>query len=475
MKPLFKLEKSFYEKKLNIKLPDECWIENSSIYLNLDKDTLLIRFRIINKKIIISKDKMKETLSKHNKVSWQEEVAKNRDRLLYLEANSIKKTVDFIKKINKEEKRCTGIKSSKKNVCGQLSIFDILDCNEDNNIVLDKEQLLISTSGGKDSTVAGIIAEKAFDLLNIDKFKYLYFNTSNDSADTYKYIKKLQKNRDVWMVNPEVGYYQWITKKKDYFIPSVLVRNCCSTYKEGNLNKILNPNKRYIMILGLRKHESRNRAHYDYNINQSVLDAGKTLNVKPNWYRFAPIVEWTDEDVWLYILMNNLNINPMYKKGFDRVGCLICPQEKAIVDLLVKEYYPKQWKRWEDILTISYNKKGVEKRLKWTLDEWLQGKWKTQTSKEYEILKSKPTPNKIKELAQLKGISEELAKKFFVKECVCCGSKVNPTDIAMSFKILGRKSENIHCGKCLKEKLHINKKEYSAMSVRFREEGCELF
>ena len=338
-----------------------------------------------------------------------------------------------------------------------------------------KRAFIIDFSGGKDSTVAGIIAEKAFELLNIDKFKYLYFNTSNDSADTYKYIKTLQKNRDVWMVNPEIGYYQWIIKKKDYFIPSVLVRNCCSTYKEGNLHKILNPNKRYIMILGLRKHESKNRSHYDYDINQSVLNTGKTLNVKPNWYRFAPIVEWTDEDVWLYILMNNLDINPMYKKGFSRVGCLICPQQKAIVDLLIEEYYPKQWKKWEDILTISYNKKGVEKRLKWSLDEWLQGKWKAQTSKEYEILKSNPTPNKVKELAQLKGISEDLAKKFFVKECVCCGNKVNPTDIAMSFKILGRKSENVHCEKCLKEKLNLNKKEYSNMSIRFREEGCELF
>ena len=202
MKPLFKLEKSFYEKKLNIKLPDECWIENSSIYLNLNKDTLLINFKIVNKKIVISKNKMEETLSKHKKVSWQEEISKNKDRLLNLEANSIKKTVDFIKKINKEERNCVGIKSSRKNLDGQLNIFDVSNYYKDDDIVLDKEQLLISTSGGKDSTVAGIIAEKAFELLNIDKFKYLYFNTSNDSADTYKYIKTLQKNRDVWMVNP---------------------------------------------------------------------------------------------------------------------------------------------------------------------------------------------------------------------------------------------------------------------------------
>ena len=91
----------FIDRKLNIKLPDECWIENSSIYLNLNKDTLLINFKIVNKKIVISKNKMEETLSKHKKVSWQEEISKNKDRLLNLEANSIKKTVDFIKKINK--------------------------------------------------------------------------------------------------------------------------------------------------------------------------------------------------------------------------------------------------------------------------------------------------------------------------------------------------------------------------------------
>ena len=173
--------------------------------------------------------------------------------------------------------------------------------------------------------------------------------------------------------------------------------------------------------------------------------------------------------------MNNININPMYKKGFRRVGCLICPQQKSIIDLLVEEYYPKQWKRWEDILTISYNKKGVKKRLKWTLDEWLQGKWKAQTSKEYEIIKCKPTPNKIKELAKLKGISEELAGKFFVKKCVCCGDKVNTTDIAMSFKILGRDSSKVHCEKCLKQNLNLSKKQYSQLSVKFREEGCELF
>ena len=263
MKPLFKLEKDFYERKLEIKLPDECWIENSSIYLNLNKETLLIKFKIVNKKLFVYQNNIEEVMKKFKKISWNDEVLKNKDRLIELEEKSIKETVTFIKKINNEEKTCVGLKSAKKNLKGQLNIFDFFEDENKDKIVLNPEQLLISTSGGKDSTVAGIITEKAFSKLDIKQYKYLYFNTSNDSADTYRYIKELKKTKDVWMVNPEMGYYNWITEKKDYFIPSVLVRNCCSTYKEGNLRKILNPNKRYIMFLGLRKHESKDREHYD--------------------------------------------------------------------------------------------------------------------------------------------------------------------------------------------------------------------
>lgn len=38
-----------------------------------------------------------------------------------------------------------------------------------------------------------------------------------------------------------------------------------------------------------------------------------------------PIYEWTDMDVWDYIRQNNVKINPLYARGYTRVGCIGCP------------------------------------------------------------------------------------------------------------------------------------------------------
>ena len=44
----------------------------------------------------------------------------------------------------------------------------------------------------------------------------------------------------------------------------------------------------------------------------------------------------------------------MYRYGFDRVGCLICPYASAYTNLLIKHYYDKQWERWRKVLENNY-------------------------------------------------------------------------------------------------------------------------
>jgi phosphoadenosine phosphosulfate reductase len=68
------------------------------------------------------------------------------------------------------------------------------------------------------------------------------------------------------------------------------------------------------------------------------------------WIKFSPIIEWKDEEVWLYILRENLSYNYQYNYGFNRCGCLICPYQTDYIDLLIQENYPNQWNRWVDIL-----------------------------------------------------------------------------------------------------------------------------
>ena len=38
-----------------------------------------------------------------------------------------------------------------------------------------------------------------------------------------------------------------------------------------------------------------------------------------------PIYHWTDEDIWDYVRQNNIEMNPLYAKGYTRVGCIGCP------------------------------------------------------------------------------------------------------------------------------------------------------
>ena len=333
---------------------------------------------------------------------------------------------------------------------------------------LDKK-IFVSISGGKDSDVMKHIVDIAFNELreegiNVD-YNLIAFNTSNDTAETYKHLKQHHKMTKENIISPEVGFYQWIVDKKNYFTPTRFVRNCCSTYKEGQLTKIMGKKEDTLTFLGMRSPESVKRKDYDFDLNEAQKKIGKKPNVPENWLRFLPIVKWTDAEVWLYILNRKMKYNDMYNKGFNRIGCLICPYQSDVVELLIKNHYPKQWKRWVDILAKGYEIYGVERRLKWDLLEWCEGgRWKSATSKESELTTKKATPERVKELAELKGISEEMAVKYFKKEC-SCGKKLNPTEIAMFLKLTGRyenqeDNRQYLCKKCLSEFLGITTKEY---------------
>ena len=445
MKPIFAEEKSFLEWKLRINLPDNCWRSGSKIFLNHfdDKPFLTFKVDLINYQI----DYKKYEKPTHKNYTWEEEYDLVKDQL----ETKVKKSIEMTK-----------------------------------NYILEhaNHKMFVSISGGKDSDVMKNIVDIAFDELrsegvNVD-YNLIAFNTSNDTAETYRHLKQHHNMNKGNIISPEVGFYQWITKKKNYFTPTRFVRNCCSTYKEGQLTKAMDKKEDTLTFLGMRSPESIKRKHYDFDLNLAQKKVGKKINVPENWLRFLPIVEWTDAEVWLYILNRKMKYNDMYNKGFNRIGCLICPYESDYVELLIKHYYPKQWKRWVDILSKGYEIYGVKRRLKWDLLEWCEGgKWKNATSKESELTTKKPTPERIKQLAELKDISEEMAAKYFKREC-SCGKKLNPTEVAMYLKLIGRyegveDNRQYLCKKCLCDLIKITSKEYKEMSIKFSEQGCELF
>ena len=529
MKPIFNKEKNFLEKRLGFSLPSECWRKGQAIYLNTDKKTKILSFKVEHKKIIVTFNKIDSVLKKYKNKTWQEEIEENSERLDALFNESLKNTIECMKKYPNHNWRIsdsTGkdsaltmfifkmalqeLKKEEKKDKGHLFDLDFF------NTTNDTADTYRTLKENVKNAILFILKEQGVsekELAKVDSIitNFDFFPSSNDNADILSEVDNNSCREDVlfvldgvditerklkqlfyeyyqrWVHNPEVGWHDWVEKEKEYYLPSVMVRNCCSTYKEGKQKEILDKNTDYVLFLGMRKYESVKRSDYDWYLNDAMdIMYEKTqenkykLNVPRNWVRFLPIVEWRDEDVWLFILREKIQLNPMYEMGFSRVGCLLCPYSSDYNDLLIEHYYPYQWNRWANIVEKNYDLFDVENRLKWTKEEYIQeGKWKDSMSKVYHLIKGKPTKEKITKVSELLDISEELAEKYFKRKC-SCGKTLNPDEVAMFLKIYGRYENEVDervylCKKCLCEQLGIDKKTYAQKVREYRDGGCNLF
>lgn len=139
-------------------------------------------------------------------------------------------------------------------------------------------------------------------------------------------------------------------------------RYCCKILKLAPITESLKKlSDETLSIIGQRKFESLQRVKLS-KISKSkwVVD---TLVI-------APIHEWTALHVWLYIFDKKLPYNKGYEKGFDRIGCWLCPANELAEFELIKMWYPELMNWWETILE--------EYRLSHSLpEEWVKyGLWR---------------------------------------------------------------------------------------------------
>jgi 3'-phosphoadenosine 5'-phosphosulfate sulfotransferase (PAPS reductase)/FAD synthetase len=314
-------------------------------------------------------------------------------------------------------------------------------------------KIAILSSGGKDSTITTYLVKKC-----IDNPRIIFNNTSLDCTDTYRHIKK---ENNLIIINPKEGFYQW--RKRLNFVPTRFARACCNIFKEGAMIEYLDKNDKYLFFMGMRNQESVKRSNY--------TDEWKNDKWKDReWNAILPIREWSELDVWLYVLKNNIDINPKYKKGYSRVGCAIaCPYYAKSTWILDKYWYPKMYDRWHKILTedfISNNKDIIM----------------NCTEKEYHIcwnggkLRDKPTQEVIEQFAERERVDVDVAKNYFNHNCKECGKKIkNKNVLAMNMKFNGRNIQEMYCKKHLKEKLNLTEDDWNNYIEQFKNQGCELF
>ncbi|UMZ74366.1 phosphoadenosine phosphosulfate reductase family protein [Natranaerofaba carboxydovora] len=207
---------------------------------------------------------------------------------------------------------------------------------------------VVSFSGGKDSTV---VSDLVIRKMGSSKIPHIFSDTTLEEEYTYDYIQSFRQE------NPLIPFFIAKTNHDFYELvdeigpPSRVMRWCCSVFKTTPIDDIYKKMEdslgKILAFYGVRKAESQQRSKYDAD-----TDGAKMVNQTT----VSPIMDWLEFDIWLYILMNELNFNKAYKLGFTRVGCWLCPMNSFWSDILVELFYPERFNKWNEKL-IDFAKK----------------------------------------------------------------------------------------------------------------------
>jgi phosphoadenosine phosphosulfate reductase len=222
----------------------------------------------------------------------------------------------------------------------------------------------VSYSGGKDSLATLLLVKKA-----VQDFDVLYINTGlefpettqnvHDVVDKYGLKLKTAEAESFWDAAPGFGP------------PSVEARWCCKVCKLGPITSLIEDSYAdgCLTFIGQRRYESEVRARSERVWRNPWVG---------NQVSASPIQHWTALHVWLYLFKENAPYNPLYEKGFDRIGCWLCPSASLADYGFVKASYPDMWKRWEGFLLDYGRKVGYPPEyVKYGLWRWrrLPNKW----------------------------------------------------------------------------------------------------
>lgn len=208
-----------------------------------------------------------------------------------------------------------------------------------------EENIVVSFSGGKDSTVTADLAVKA---LSNPSLVHIFGDTTLEFPSTIEYAHRFRDAHPdaIFQIakNDEQIFYDVC---EDIGPPARMMRWCCSMFKTGPITRIINSLYRSQQILtfyGIRKSESVSRSKYN-----RIEDSSDSVKIQQQTVA-SPIFFWKDIDIWLYLLAEKVDFNDAYRLGYDRVGCWCCPNNNSRAQFLSKIYMPEQSKRWRDFL-----------------------------------------------------------------------------------------------------------------------------
>lgn len=201
------------------------------------------------------------------------------------------------------------------------------------------DHVIVSISGGKDSSVLMVIADEMRQTMPSAVFHYVHAVIDIDWKETKEVINA---QCDHFGVSPifvnaidkkgnKKGFLDQLTaeridrktgEKKEYMVPNMANRWCTSVLKTGPIDKYARKLKGNVLVMiGERAEESTKRAQLAAwrPDAENTLKDGTRIVVK-----YSPILKMPEREVWSIINANGIAIHPCYSWGVSRASCAIC-------------------------------------------------------------------------------------------------------------------------------------------------------
>lgn len=210
---------------------------------------------------------------------------------------------------------------------------------------------LVSLSGGKDSTACLLWALDTLPKKDIIPY---FIDTKWEHESVYEYLVYLEKELDIKIIRLESEGMEALSKRKK-MMPNRVMRFCTENLKVKPTLEFYktfqNKGIDFINIVGVRREEIKARENTEvFTISKQGI---KTL---------FPIAYWDTQRVFDYIKSHELEVNPLYKKGFKRVGCYPCIFARKHELLMMEDKYKQRLRNLEKEMQGIVGKAGFDKR-----------------------------------------------------------------------------------------------------------------
>ncbi|MFX0096689.1 MAG: phosphoadenosine phosphosulfate reductase family protein [Candidatus Hodarchaeota archaeon] len=223
-----------------------------------------------------------------------------------------------------------------------------------------KLPIAVAYSGGKDSLCTLLLVSE---VLNTD-FNIFFIDTGIEFPETIEYvydsIRKLGLIGRFVVKNSGKSFWEELHR---FGPPARDYRFCCKILKLSNVAELIDEefNGKVLTFVGQRRYESITRSREKKIWTNSYI---------PNQINATPIKNWTSLHVWLYIYGKRAPLNPLYFKGYERIGCVYCPAAKLSDFENLKKVHPNLYSKWMDFLISWSRRHGLS-------DEWaIRGFWR---------------------------------------------------------------------------------------------------